>query len=380
MAKRILIADDSLTIQKAFAMTFAGEDVTLVAARSADEGLTLAQRARPDLVIADGVMPGRSGYDLCHAIKSDPGLRGVPVYILTSAHNPLDQARARQSAADGEFTKPFDSAAIVLAVSEALAKAVTGSAVTAPITAEPRSAPPPPVIDDYGEISVGGGSDVRAGATVPPKDEDVVTPPPEVVASPSRPSAQPSPAASPPGMRPSLIPGMRPGAPVARPGTAPARPVAAPAQAMPHAVAAPSPLRPAAPQAPPVVPGGMRTMMGLPAGGLQPPPRATAPSFPASGPAAPAFPPSPVRAVAPASPHPEHRTPPPVMAGGLPGQAAAAMSSRVADKMAAISARGPEYEAIAQLSREIIERIVREIVPELADAIVREELQKRGRI
>jgi hypothetical protein len=52
----------------------------------------------------------------------------------------------------------------------------------------------------------------------------------------------------------------------------------------------------------------------------------------------------------------------------------------VADKMAAISARGPEYEAIAKLSREIIEKIAWEIVPELAEAIVREELQKRGRI
>ena len=47
MAKRIVIADDSVTIQKAFAMTFAGEDVTLVAARSADEGLALARQCSP---------------------------------------------------------------------------------------------------------------------------------------------------------------------------------------------------------------------------------------------------------------------------------------------------------------------------------------------
>ena len=105
MAKRILIADDSLTIQKAFAMTFAGEGVTLLAARSADEGLTITRQARPELVIADGLMPGRSGYDLCAAIKSDPALRSVPVYILTSSQNPYDEARGRESGADGQLTK-----------------------------------------------------------------------------------------------------------------------------------------------------------------------------------------------------------------------------------------------------------------------------------
>ncbi|HEY4186605.1 MAG TPA: response regulator [Polyangia bacterium] len=379
MAKRILIADDSVTIQKAFAMTFAGEDVTLVAARSADEGLTLAQRARPDLVIADGVMPGRSGYDLCAAIKSDASLRGVPVYILTSTHNPLDEGRSRQSGADGQLTKPFDTAAIVVSINEALTKTSSAPGMAA---ADPRTAPPPALVDDYGEISV-GGSGLRAGAVVPARsseDENVVTPPP---AAPARPSVvqpafgqpvflpaapAPSPLSAPPGMRPSLIPGMRPGVPGARPGTVPVRPVAAPAPVAPYP-AAPVGLRPAAPQPPPVVHGGTRTMMGLPVAGLQPPPRTTSTSFATS----------PVRAVPPAA-APEVRTPPPVSSGGLAAQAVSAVSSRVADKMAAISARGPEYEAIAKLSREIIEKIAWEIVPELAEAIVREELQKRGRI
>src|SRR3569623_1885419 len=122
MAKRILIADDSVTIQKASAMTVAGEELTLVAARSADEGRALAQRARPDLVIADGVMPGRSGYDLCAAVKSDPGLRGVPVFILASNQNPFAEARARLCAADGHFLKPFDTALTMAAVSNGFSK------------------------------------------------------------------------------------------------------------------------------------------------------------------------------------------------------------------------------------------------------------------
>lgn len=359
MAKRILIADDSVTIQKAFAMTFAGEDVTLVAARSADEGLSLAQRARPDLIIADGVMPGRSGYDLCSAVKSDPGLRGVPVYILASGQNPFDEARARQCAADGQFTKPFDSTAIIAAVNEALAKGP--AATTAPV--QPRPAP----ADDYGEISV-ERSGVRPGAAVSARAEDEITPPPTI---PARPVVSPPAAVSPtppapmpaPVMRPSLIPGLRPGLPGTRPGAVPARPAAA-------AAPQPMPLRPAAPQGHPQLGSPMtasatRTMMGLPAAGLQPPPRAAAP-----------VPGSPVRAVPPV----DARTPPPVAAGSVAAQAASAVSSRVAAQMASISARGPEYEAIAKLSREIIEKIAWEIVPELAETIIREELQKRGRV
>ena len=108
MAKRILIADDSVTIQKAFALTFSGaDDVTVSGARSADEGLALAQRTHPDLIIADGVMPGRSGYDLCASVKADPGLRSVPVLILASTQQPYDAGRGQKAGAHLNFCASF---------------------------------------------------------------------------------------------------------------------------------------------------------------------------------------------------------------------------------------------------------------------------------
>jgi hypothetical protein len=55
---------------------------------------------------------------------------------------------------------------------------------------------------------------------------------------------------------------------------------------------------------------------------------------------------------------------------------AAAVSSVVDQKVAALAARGPEYEAIAKLSREIIEQVVWEVVPELAEAIIRQEIDR----
>src|SRR3982751_203910 len=139
MAKRILIADDSVTIQKAFALTFAGaDDVTVSGARSAAEGLSPAQRNHPDLAIADGVMPGRSGYDLCASIKADPALRAVPVFILASSQQPYDDLRGQKAGADGQLTKPWET--------NAMMDKVRAGVPTVPrvrTATPPPSAPPP---------------------------------------------------------------------------------------------------------------------------------------------------------------------------------------------------------------------------------------------
>src|SRR4029077_14206197 len=146
MAKRILIADDSVTIQKAFAMTFAGsDDVTVSGARSADEGLALAQRNHPDLVIADGVMPGRSGYDLCASIKADPALRAVPVFILASTQQPYDPARGQTAGADGQLATPWDTTAMMERGRELLRGGAPAPAMRVP-------APPPPPARDAASL------------------------------------------------------------------------------------------------------------------------------------------------------------------------------------------------------------------------------------
>ena len=73
-------------------------------------------------------------------------------------------------------------------------------------------------------------------------------------------------------------------------------------------------------------------------------------------------------------------TPPPAPPPRRPTPAAtqATISASVEQKLAAISAKGPEYEAIAKLSREIIEQVVWEVVPELAEAIIREHVKNKG--
>jgi CheY-like chemotaxis protein len=404
MAKRILIADDSVTIQKAFAMTFAGEDVIVTAARSADEGLALARQARPDLIVADGAMPGRTGYDLCSQVRADAALRGVPVYILASNQQPYDEARGQGAGADGHLMKPWDTAAFMDKV-YAAAGGASAAQAAAPARVTAASLPASAMEEeDYGEISI----DSSGPSTPLP----ITTGAPATAAAPRMtgagmpvqgglsglsgpPSLRSSPPQGVPAMRPSLIPGMRPGAVApARPGTAPVRPLGGPAAPTPGGSMPPRP------SAPPVG----RTMIGLPAAGV-PMPGVQRPGAPPMAPAmrsptapvAPLAPPptAPVMSFAPPAAAPRPRamtppmvtppprlrdktpTPPPLYVAPAPATVSAAVSQSVDQKLAAISAKGPEYEAIAKLSREIIEQVVWEVVPELAEAIIRERLEKQ---
>src|SRR5262249_62396296 len=87
--------------------------VAVWGARPATGGLALARGPPPDLIIAEGVMPGRSGYALCASIKADPGWRGVPVLILASSQQPYDDARGQKAGADGQLTKPWETNAMM---------------------------------------------------------------------------------------------------------------------------------------------------------------------------------------------------------------------------------------------------------------------------
>ena len=148
-----------------------------------------------------------------------------------------------------------------------------------------------------------------------------------------------------------------------RPGTSPSRTLGATAPLGPTV-----PPRPAAGSAPPMG----RTLFGLPAASM-PFPGSMRPAPQAAAPAAAPVPSYPAPVPAPA--------PEPVAARPAASPAlSSSVASLVDQKVAAIAAKGPEYEALAKLSREVIEQIVWEIVPELAEVIIREHVAKRGTV
>lgn len=134
MPKTLLLADDSVTIQKVVGISFANEDVKLVTVDNGDDALAQAREVRPDIVLADVVMPGMNGYEVCEAIKSDAALRHVPVLLLTGTFEAYDEERAQRAGADGHVTKPFEAQALVDLVNARLAEAAAAPSSAAPET------------------------------------------------------------------------------------------------------------------------------------------------------------------------------------------------------------------------------------------------------
>jgi CheY-like chemotaxis protein len=132
MSRTILLADDSLTIQKVVELTFADTDYEVVAVSSGDELLQRLSDSRPDLVICDVIMPGRDGYDVCQEIKSSPEFLHLPVILLTGTFEPFDRDRAIAVGCSEIITKPFEAKKLVDAVER--------------LVASPAS-PPPTAID-----------------------------------------------------------------------------------------------------------------------------------------------------------------------------------------------------------------------------------------
>ncbi|MBZ5495875.1 MAG: response regulator [Acidobacteriia bacterium] len=113
MATKLLLADDSVTIHKVVSLTFAAEDVTIDAVTDGNLAIEKAHADRPDIVLADVFMPGRNGYEVCAAIKSDPMLAGTPVVLLVGTFEPFDEQEATRVKCDAYLTKPFDTSELI---------------------------------------------------------------------------------------------------------------------------------------------------------------------------------------------------------------------------------------------------------------------------
>jgi CheY-like chemotaxis protein len=265
MPKQLLLADDSITIQKVVTLTFANEDFRITAVSNGEDAVTRARALKPDIILADVVMPKLNGYEVCEAIKNDPALKHIPVLLLAGTFEAFDEGRARSAAADGHIVKPFESGKLI----DHVKNLINGKGM------QPAAAP---------------AAGVSAVVAAP------VAPRPAVVAPPAAIPAPPV-AARPVGLPPPPA-GLRP------PGAMP------PASGLPP----PGGLRP--PAGLPPQPGGLRPPVGLappaglrpPSAGLQPPaglkPPVPAPFQPPAGlrPPAPLGAPTPMSAPLPMAP------------------------------------------------------------------------------
>ena len=128
MGNRLLLADDSITIQKVVAIIFANEKFELTVVDNGVAALDKAREIRPDVMLIDALMPGKTGYEVCAEIRRDPQLCSTPILLLIGAFENPDEEQARSCGADASISKPFESQQLIDRVQEMLALGKTRSA------------------------------------------------------------------------------------------------------------------------------------------------------------------------------------------------------------------------------------------------------------
>ena len=202
--KRILVADDSVTIQKVIALTFADEPFEVQSVGTGSEALELVKSWKPDIVLADVIMPQMNGYELCKAVKQLDEAGSIPVLLLAGTFEAFDEEEAKSVGANDFITKPFESGELIDKVKTLIGDAPAAPQVEPspvadeePITVEPVEVPeaaaaekaPSPVPEnaasepDIWDILSGSGDDVlpkesgggeQAGGFGPIEDTGVV--------------------------------------------------------------------------------------------------------------------------------------------------------------------------------------------------------------
>jgi CheY-like chemotaxis protein len=107
MTATILVCDNEEPLRALIRATLDSDDYLLVEARDGDESLELARSLRPDLIVLDVMMPGRSGLEVLRELRADPKLAPTPVIILTARAQGVDSDAADAGGADRFLAKPF---------------------------------------------------------------------------------------------------------------------------------------------------------------------------------------------------------------------------------------------------------------------------------
>jgi CheY-like chemotaxis protein len=132
---RLLLADDSVTIQRVIELTFAEEGVEVVSVGDGQQAIERLAREKFDVVLADVGMPGIDGYAVAAHVQQRPELAGLPVVLLTGAFDAVDQVRVNDVKAAGVLAKPFEPQMVIAKVRELLGGA------PAPVAATPAAQP-----------------------------------------------------------------------------------------------------------------------------------------------------------------------------------------------------------------------------------------------
>lgn len=121
MTHTVLVADDEPNILISLEFLMKREGHRVLVARDGNAALELIRSEQPALVLLDVMMPGKSGFEVCQAVRADESLAGVKILMLTAKGRDTDLAQGLGLGADGYMTKPFSTQELAARVRDMLA-------------------------------------------------------------------------------------------------------------------------------------------------------------------------------------------------------------------------------------------------------------------
>ncbi len=122
---KILVVDDEIYIVHILDFSLGMEGYEVITALDGEQALEKLKAEKPDLIVLDIMMPKLDGYEVCKAIKSNPGTRHIPVILLSAKGRNVDQKMGFDVGADDYITKPFSPRKLVERINQLLGQAVT---------------------------------------------------------------------------------------------------------------------------------------------------------------------------------------------------------------------------------------------------------------
>jgi DNA-binding response OmpR family regulator len=123
MSKKILIVDDEPNIVISLEFLIKKEGFTVAVAADGEEALAKVAEFSPDLILLDVMMPKKSGFEVCEALRADPQQSGLKIIMLTAKGRDTEMAKGLALGADAYMTKPFSTKDLIARIREVLALA-----------------------------------------------------------------------------------------------------------------------------------------------------------------------------------------------------------------------------------------------------------------
>ena len=120
MAKRVLVVEDQEDNRRIVRDLLLSAGLEVLEATDGEQGVALAGRERPDLILMDVQLPGIDGYEATRRIKGDPALRTIPLIVVTSYALSGDDVKAFAAGCDAYVAKPFSPRALLAKIRELL--------------------------------------------------------------------------------------------------------------------------------------------------------------------------------------------------------------------------------------------------------------------